>query len=326
MTPHRVLGRRDHLVRRRPFFVHTCPHLQFRLIDEDPLPFDTDPLDRSLLARQAAEGLDPSRFDQDPISTSDASNERERVFRPPDCGAVVLELAEVTVSTRFRNCVGRRGLILEQQHQLAMQSVPVGQELSGRQGLRDSGTKPKVELPGSPTGQSLEGVRVEAKLEHMARLTLRPRQLCVDRLIVREVWMRIFDTHQEVCNPTHAVVQERHLIDDIGVRCERVPDPLHPGSEVLTITPFGDFEDLESTSSVLGEAVSFVLQSLVDQQLGQGSKPRGSGVNSASIDLVAQREEVGAVEPCRDLRWAEDVVGHRFPLPLLRLGVGVAAV
>ena len=80
-----------------------------------------------------------------------------------------------------------------------------------------------MEVLGRMTVQRLDGVGVEAELQHVAGLRIRAGQLGVDRLVPAEAGTGILDPDEEVGDAPHPVVEERHLVDDVVTGRHRVP-------------------------------------------------------------------------------------------------------
>ena len=124
-----------------------------------------------------------------------------------------------------------------------------------------------MEVLGRKTGNRLDGIGVEAELEHVSRLRIRTGQLGVDRLVSTEAQTRLFDPDEEVGHAPHPVVEEWHLIDDVVTGVHRIAHSLHPRGERLAVTLGWYLVDVESPNPVFGQAGRFVLDALVDQQL-----------------------------------------------------------
>ena len=238
-------------------------------------------------------------------------HEDERVLVAPLLVALLVELAELAVLTRLGHGggVGRFGG--EDVGQLGPQSVPVGRELADRQGLDATRAQPQVHEARPHARRRLDGVGVEAELEHVPRLGLDAGQLGVDRFVGDDAGVGVVDADQEVGDAADPVVDERHLVDHVVPFVEGIAHPFDPGGERLARLSIGDAEDRPALPFVLGQAVGLVLEALVEQELGQLAERSVRGSTSPVLDPVLERQVVRAVEPGRDLGRGEKAVRHR---------------
>ena len=152
-----------------------------------------------------------------------------------------------------------------------------------------------------------EGLGVEAELEDVSGLRLDASQLGVDGLVGATpppplARIDAIDPHQEVRDPTHAVVDEGHLGDHVVPVVPRAAHPGDPVIEALTRRPARDLVDAAPLGPVVLEALGLVLGALVGEQPGEAPEVRELGLEEARIGALAQAQIVGTVEPRGDLR------------------------
>ena len=172
---------------------------------------------------------------------------------------------------------------------------------------------------------SLRGDRlgVEAQLQDVAGLGLVAGELGVDRLVDERAVGQI-DPLEEVGDPPHAVVHERHLEDDVVALGEHVADPGDPrGERLVAAFPLGHLEHVAAVGPVLREHRLFVVEALLQQHLRHLAEQVRRRFTRAGVDLVLQRQVVRAVEPRRDLRRGQQLFGHRV---ILTAGSGNAVL
>jgi hypothetical protein len=162
-----------------------------------------------------------------------------------------------------------------------------------------------------PTRRGAEGVSVEAELEEVSGLRLRPSELGIDRFVHARAPRRTIDPHQEVGNPTHPVVDEGHLIDDVEPVVPWGACPSHPVIEALARLPSRNLVDALPRGPVVGEALGLVLGPFLGEESCEAPKMRKLDVQQARIEALSQRQIVSTVEPCRDLRRCQKAVSHR---------------
>jgi hypothetical protein len=212
----------------------------------------------------------------------------------------------------------------EQYGELMTEAAPVGTEVIGGERLHLARPQPEVDLTGSAPGPCLQGVGIEAQLQHVPGLGLGPGQLGVHRFVPAGTGGGVVHADEEVGDAAHAVVHERHLEDHVVAVCERVAHPGHPVGEALGLLLARYLVDRQPPASVGRQALRLVLQALVDEQLGHRPEPTARRFQRPVLHLVAQREEVRAVEPRRDLRRGQEAITHVYPEGTRRLqAVGV---
>ena len=169
-----------------------------------------------------------------------------------------------------------------------------------------------MEVLGPATHLCGDRLGVEAQLQHVAGLGLVAGELGVDRLVDEGAVGQI-DPLEEVGDPPHAVVHERHLEDDVVTLGEHVTDPGDPrGERLVAPVPVGNLEDLAALRPVLREHRLLVVEPLLHQHLRHLAERARRLWPSTGVDLVLQRQIVRAVEPRRDLRRGEKSFRHRI--------------
>jgi hypothetical protein len=153
-------------------------------------------------------------------------------------------------------------------------------------------------------------LRVEAQLQDVAGLGLPTGELGVDRLVRGRARLGVVDPSQEVGDAPDALVHERHLEHDVVTRREYAADAVDPLLERLAVHTLGHLEDRQTLGAVAVEHRPLVFETLVEQHLGHLAERAAFDRARAGLDLVAQREEVSAVEPRGDLRRSEEPVRH----------------
>ena len=269
-------------------------------------------VDRVLVDSELAHCLHSGFLQPGPVGTPEPGNVDEGIAVPPFLRAGLVELAEVTVGAGFGGGLEVSRVLIQQGGQLPAKPAPIGLELLGQQRLGLSRAEPQVDALRWPAGQGFEGLGVEAELEHVARLGLRAGQLGVNRLPDAGTRVGMVNPYEEVGDPPDPLMDKRHLVDHVVPRVEGVADPVHPVGERFPAVPAGNLEDVESPAAIGGQAVPFVLVALLHQKVRQRAESRRIDGERAGIDLVLQVQEVGAVQPCRDLRRGEQAIGHRF--------------
>ncbi len=156
----------------------------------------------------------------------------------------------------------------------------------------------------------------------MAGLGLLAGELGVDRLVRERARLGMVDPAQEVGDTPDALVHERHLEHDVVALGQHVADPVDPLLERLVVGPvtLGHLVHRQPLGPIPGEDRLLVFETLVEQHLRHlAERTRLDGAR-ARLDLVLQREEMGAVEPRRDLRRGEEPFRHH---PIMTDGCGV---
>ncbi len=120
----------------------------------------------------------------------------------------------------------------------------------------------------------------------------------------------VVDPAQEVGDAPDAVVHERHLEHDVVPVGQHVADAVDPLPERLAVRTLGHLEDRQTLGAVAIEHRPLVFETLVEQHLGHLAERAVLDRARAGLDLVAQGEEVCAVEPRADLRRSEKPVRH----------------
>jgi hypothetical protein len=239
----------------------------------------------------------------------------ERIAVAPFALAATGELADLAVGARFR-FRGDRGLLLVQEHrQLPTQTAPVGAELFDLERLLLARPEPEVHPPRCGAAEGRYRLGVEAQLQHVSRFGLRTRQLGVDRLVGGEPLFGL-DANEEVGDAPDAVVHEGHLVDDVVAPVQHAAhasDPLHEG---LVGIATGYLVDGAPGVLQIGETGPLVGRPLLDEQLRQRAQGGRLHREQSGIGLVAQGEEVGALEPRRDLRRGQQPFRHCSAVPV----------
>src|SRR4051812_9184796 len=103
-------------------------------------------------------------------------------------------------------------------------------------------------------GHDLDCVGIEAQLKHVSGLGLNARQLGVDWL-VGNVTRTANNSDQKVGDPSDALMDERHLVDDFVVTGERIADTVDPIRESLVSVPFWDAKNPEPARLVFSQTI-----------------------------------------------------------------------
>ena len=98
---------------------------------------------------------------------------------------------------RLRSRVGDL-VFVQQGGELSPEASPVRSELLDPKRLEDSRSQPEVHVTWGMPRERLEGVGVEAQLQHVSRFALDPGQLRVNRLVRAVPLDGIVDSNQEV--------------------------------------------------------------------------------------------------------------------------------
>src|SRR4051794_16866412 len=105
----------------------------------------------------------------------------------------------------------------------------------------------------------------------MTWLCLNTGELGIDRL-VRVRTVRLLNLDEEIRDTAYTVMDERHLKYDVVALVERITDSCHPVSERLPrcLVALGDRQHAETERFVVAQAVRFMLESLVGEELSEG--------------------------------------------------------
>jgi hypothetical protein len=221
------------------------------------------------------------------------------------------EVAELAMGARLGLGLLVRARARQQRVELAAQSVPVRANLLGVQRLEPARAEPQVHLLRCDAGGRLDGIGVEAELQHVTGFRLRTRELGVDRLVGDRPGPGVLDAQEEVGDPPDAVVHERQLVDHV-VACDEHPaQAVDPRCERLPLGASRYLEHRPPAAAVLLEAVLLVPEPLLHQELGERTERLSIHHERAVLDPVLERQRVRAVQPGGDLRGCEQSFGHR---------------
>ena len=200
-------------------------------------------VDRTIERGEPGDRRDAIRVQHRPVGAADTGDVHERVRGSPLGVAHQLELAEPAVVARLRDGrLARR--VGDQRRKLAAQATPVGDDVVDADGLAPAGAEGDVEVLGPTARLCGDRLGVEAQLQDVAGLGLVAGELGVDRLVDERAVGQI-DPLEEVGDPSHAVVHERHLEHDVVALGEHVTDPGDPrGERLVAPVPVRHLEDL----------------------------------------------------------------------------------
>ena len=310
-----VVAHLDQFVRKLLAVGQTGLHLQRRLAHQPVLAGSPDAAEFLAELGQPGQGDDAPDTQRLALGSPDAGDEDQRILITPVFSADREELTELAVRALLRHRRGLRARV-ERGRELAAQPSPVRPEFAHPQGLRPSGSQPDVHPLGGDAGVRFDGVGIEAQLKHVSRFGVDAGELGVYRLVADAAVGQV-DANQKVGDPTHAVVNERHLVDHVVTVGERVADPFDPCGEALLVAPLRNGEHRFPLRAIRGEALFFVQFALLLQQSGERTEVAVRFVEPAGIDLPAQRQVVRAVQPRGDLRRRHQSFSHRAPLAVL---------
>jgi len=156
--------------------------LQRGLGDQALLPERAQAVDVGGALRELGQGRDVGRQQGLPLRCAKSRDVDQRVLGAPLRVAHVGERAEAAVLARHGGGDHLVRRVVQHRRELPSQPAPVRAEVVHREGLHRPRAQPQVHLRRAGRGDRLDGLGVEAQLQDVARLGLRPGQLRVHRL------------------------------------------------------------------------------------------------------------------------------------------------
>src|SRR5687767_8921967 len=102
-------------------------------------------------------------------------------------------------------------------------------------------------------GERLNGIGIEAELQYVPWLGLDASQLGVNWFMRNCASLHVLHPNDEVGDAADAVVNERHLVENVVVQLERIADPSNPVGKQFVLTPLRHLKDRLSLSAVVLE-------------------------------------------------------------------------
>ncbi len=193
---------------------------------------------------------------------------------------------------------------------MATKPSPVGTELFNDERLLNTGTEPKVHQTRSGSAEGPYGVGVKTKLQHVTGLAFGPRELGVNRFVLRVTVDGLFHANEEVRDSSNSLVYERHLEDRVVTVSHGVTHAKNPRVKRFAGIAAGNPVDRLALVLQIREAVVLVGRTFFHQQVRERSAGRCRHGERARVDLVSQGQEVCALEPRGDLGRSEEPVDH----------------
>ena len=309
-APRRVVTCLDHAERRR-YAVSGEPRLdlQHRLPHQAIKPTWIDAIDGARFPSEVSQCREAHSLKELAIGAAQAGEVDQRVGRTPLLGADRRELAESAMPAGLRRC--EFPFVFGSQHRckLSADAAPVGSKRPHIERLETPRPQPQVHTTWTSSRHLLDGVGVEAQLQDVPRLGVNPSKLRIHGLIGGRA-VRELDSDKEVRDAANTLMDQRHLVDHVVALIQRVADPAHPRCEGLASFTVGDAQDGQANCEVGVQAFRLVLKALVRQKPSERPEGAFGSGNRAVLDLMPQREVMGAVKPSGDLRWREQTLRH----------------